>query len=43
MTNTITLNDVVETYLASWNESDAERRRELVGRPSPRTAATSTR
>ena len=30
MTNTITLNDVVETYLASWNETDADRRRELV-------------
>ena len=30
MTNTTTIHDVVETYLASWNETDADRRRELV-------------
>jgi hypothetical protein len=29
MTNTI--NTVVETYIASWNETDEARRRELVG------------
>lgn len=26
------LTDVVDTYIASWNETDADRRRELVGR-----------
>ena len=32
MTNTTTsIAAVVETYIASWNEGDAERRRELVG------------
>ena len=30
MTNTTTINDVVETYLASFNEADETRRRELV-------------
>ena len=29
MTNTI--NSVVDTYIASWNEGDETRRRELVG------------
>src|SRR4051812_32855749 len=30
MTNT-TLTSVVDTYIAAWNETDAERRRSLVG------------
>ena len=30
MTNTTTISSVVETYIASWNEPDAARRRELV-------------
>ena len=42
MTNTIT--SVVDTYIASWNEGDAERRRALVAETfDRRRAATSTR
>ena len=29
------MQEIVERYLASWNETDPERRRKLVDEPSP--------
>jgi hypothetical protein len=39
MTN---VNETVVSYIAAWNEQDPKRRRDLVVRHGPRTAATST-